>query len=712
MLTPGDKVGPYEILAPIGAGGMGEVYRARDPRLDRTVAIKRLKGEHGASLNNPRFEQEARAVAALNHPHICQIYDIGPDYLVLEFIEGSPLKGPLPLEQALRFATQIAQALEAAHAKGILHRDLKPGNILVTASGAKLLDFGLAKLTADEDATQTMAISGTLLYMSPEQAEAKPVDVRTDIFSFGAVLYEMLTGRRAFESLGAVLRDEPARLDSPAAEIIKRCVAKQPGERFQSMGEVRAALEKLAARPAEQKPSIAVLPFADMSAGKDQEYFSDGLAEEILNLLAKIPDLKVIARTSSFAFRGEKQDIRKIAEALSVGTILEGSVRKAGNRIRVTAQLIDASDGSHLWSERYDRELTDVFEVQDEIAAAISKALHLKLAPQLAAPERYKPSLRAYEAYLKGRHELYQLTPESMARGKEYFEQAISLDPKFVPPYCALASYCISLAISGERPALEVMPQAQAWAHKALEIDPASSEAHATLGAKAYMFDYDWNEAARRFALAVAHEPVPASTCAHYVLYKSALGRAEDAEALMRHAVDADPLMHFNRVSLAILLSTAGRDEEAERECRHILELDENFYAAWATLGRLHFERGEISEALRCLEKVYAGSPYYQLGAGMLAGLLARTGEQERADELLGRIGEFGAHGVARAQALYHLSKGETERVFDWWEKLIDERDPFAVRMAFWGQGSMRALRSNPRWPVLARRINFPRGAW
>src|SRR5580658_5837754 len=240
-LTAGDRLGPYEILAPIGAGGMGEVWKATDTRLGRTVAIKVLKGPHG-----DRFEQEARAIAALNHPHICTLYDIGPDYLVMEYIEGVPLKGPLPVDEAVRLGVQIASALEAAHAKGILHRDLKPGNVLVTAAGAKLLDFGLAKLTADGDATQTVGTSGTPLYMSPEQAEGKVLDVRTDVFSFGALLYELLSGRRAFDSLGAVLRDDPAPLESPVADIVKRCLSKQASGRFHSMAEVRAALNQIA----------------------------------------------------------------------------------------------------------------------------------------------------------------------------------------------------------------------------------------------------------------------------------------------------------------------------------------------------------------------------------------------------------------------------------------------------------------------------------
>ncbi len=288
-VSVGDRLGPYEILSAIGAGGMGELWKGRDTRLNRIVAIKRLKGEYSA-----RFQQEARAIAALNHPNICQIYDVGPDYIVLEYIEGRPLRGPMPLPDALRIAAQVASALAAAHAKGILHRDLKPANILV-AGEAKLLDFGLAKATQDEDATLTMAVSGTPLYMSPEQAEGKALDARSDIFSFGTVLYELLAGRRPFDSLGAVLRDNPAPLDSPALEVVTKCLKKGASERYQSMTEVCVALEQISAKPTPQQPSIAVLPFANMSGDKEQEYFSDGLAAEIINALAQHPGLKVTA---------------------------------------------------------------------------------------------------------------------------------------------------------------------------------------------------------------------------------------------------------------------------------------------------------------------------------------------------------------------------------------------------------------------------------
>ena len=351
-LTPGTRLGPYEILAKIGEGGMGTVYKAIDTRLGRTVAIKTLAAGHGQ-----RSLQEAQAIAALSHPHICVLHDVGPDYLVIEYLEGAPLHGPLPLDQALRVASEVVDALHVAHGKGIFHRDLKPANIMMTSNGTKLLDFGLAKMSIDpaDDATRTIAgtLVGTAAYMSPEQALGKPVDARSDVFSLGAVLYELCSGRRVFEreslldTLNAVVHDEPPSLESPAAEIVKRCLAKQAARRFQTMADVRAALQQLRMKKADRAqgtPSIAVLPFANMSRDPDDDYFSDGLAEEIINALAQVPDLKVIARTSAFAFKGKNEDIRKIADALGVTSILEGSVRRAGTRIRVTAQLIHAED--------------------------------------------------------------------------------------------------------------------------------------------------------------------------------------------------------------------------------------------------------------------------------------------------------------------------------------------------------------------------------
>ncbi len=483
---------------------------------------------------------EAKAIGALNHPNICILHDTGPNYLVMEYVEGAQLKGPLPLAEALRYAAQICSALDHAHHKGITHRDLKPANILVTASGVKLLDFGLAKIAphggtagatpSPDSPTLTMglteagAILGTAAYMSPEQAKGEEADARSDVFSFGLVLYEMLSGRQAFaknsaiETMSAILRDEPPPFDAPPAlaRVVTTCLRKTPAERFQNMAEVKKALEQIAAKaePDKPQPSIAVLPFANMSADKENEYFSDGLAEEILNLLAKIPNLKVIARTSSFSFRGKEQDIRKIAETLGVSHVLEGSVRRAGNRLRVTAQLIHAADGAHLWSERYDRDMTDVFAIQDEIGQAISEALQVRLAPRAEAV-----NVEAYQLYLKGQYHRNRITAESLAKAKECFEQALAIDPNYAPAYSGLATYYYALGVLAVKPAGEVMPLAKVAAEKALAIDPANSEAHSVLATVAGIFDYDWKLAETHFRKAMAMAPVPPLVRYRYAQY-------------------------------------------------------------------------------------------------------------------------------------------------------------------------------------------------
>ena len=516
-------LGPYEVLCLLGAGGMGEVWKARDTRLGRLVAIKRLTSAH-----SDRFEQEARAIAALNHPHICQIHDIGPDYLVLEYIDGHPLRGPVPPAEALRIGDANRQraggGAPAGHSPPRFeackhHGDtLQRGVRSAASSIAKLLDFGLAKLvSAEADATRTAdgVVVGTAAYMSPEQAEGKPLDARSDIFSFGAVLYELLSGRRAFGGtstvavLSAVLRDDPQPIHAPPAleRIVRRCLQKPREQRFQTMGELRAALEDAATEPAskpdERQPSIAVLPFDNMSADKESEYFSDGLAEEIINALAQVPGLKVAGRTSSFFFRGKDVEFGEIGRRLNVDHILEGSVRKAGNRVRVTAQLIKVADGFHLWSERYDREMTDIFAIQDEITQAIATALRMKLSRRPRRSRPYTPNLRAYEAYLKSRDYWFKPTPESLARVKESLEHAIELDPKFALAYSMLGIYYTMLANLGVRPSREVIPLARAAELEALRVDPSLPEAHALLGV-CDGIDYEWSEAESRWRLAMA----------------------------------------------------------------------------------------------------------------------------------------------------------------------------------------------------------------
>jgi eukaryotic-like serine/threonine-protein kinase len=704
-LTTGTRLGPYEILAPIGAGGMGEVWKATDTRLGRRVAIKVLNGPH-----SERFEQEARAIAALNHPHICTLHDVGPDYLVMEYVDGAPLCGPMPVEEALRLALQMAAALEAAHAKGITHRGLKPANILVTKEGVKLLDFGLAKQLDGTDGTRTIegTILGTPSYMAPEQIEGKPCDARSDVFSFGAVLYEMLVGSRAFEGMAAVLRDHPK--PPPALElVVMRCLEKQAARRFQSMAELRQALQGVSAKPAEQQPSIAVLPFANMSADKEQEYFSDGLAEDIINALVKVPGLKVIARTSAFAFKGQNTDIRKIAETLGVANILEGSVRRSGNRIRVTAQLITAADGTHLWSERYDRELAEVFAVQDEISAAISAALHTKLSPQVATKPPYTPKLPAYEALLKAKHFHFKLTAGSMAQAKAFYEQAIALDPQYALAQALYAEYLFGRTVLGITPMREAAPVVRAVAQKALELDPSLPEAHAALCLLAATYDYNWKEAAQRFTLATADDALSPWALAYLgEFYLAASGRKKEAVDQVERAVQRDPLHPGIRVVMASCLAAAGRYADAEGHLRQILDLDPNFGLAYSVLASHYCARRMFVEALPFAEKAFSLAPWYTPSVGIYAGLFFRLDEPDRGREIIQKLGASEIYGASTGLALFHICCGEIDLAADWYEKAIEERYSSVV---YWLQSATaEPLRTSPRWPKLAALMNLREG--
>jgi TolB-like protein/Flp pilus assembly protein TadD/predicted Ser/Thr protein kinase len=710
----GDRVGPYEILVPIGTGGMGEVWKARDTRLGRVVAIKRLKGPHGE-----RFEQEARAVAALNHPNICQIFDVGPDYLVLEHIEGKPLKGPVPVPEAVRLAIQIASALEEAHGRGILHRDLKPGNVLVTTKGtAKLLDFGLAKFAATPDSDITKTIEGTLIgtaaYMAPEQAQGKPLDERSDIFSFGAVLYELVSGDRAFSGssmvdvLSAVVRDEPRPLQSSSgmARVVMRCLRKSPAERFRTVAELRAALEAISEKRSEEQPSIAVLPFANMSRDSDEEYFSDGLAEEITSALAQVQGLKVIARTSAFAFKGKNEDIRKIAETLGVTSVLEGSVRRAASRLRVTAQLIHAADGTHLWSQRYDRDMTDVFAVQDEIAAAIAGALQVKLTGKPATARPQEPNLPAYEAFLKARHQYYKHSPEGYTRAEEYLKQAIALDPQWAEPHSVLGSEYFRLGFFGLRPPGEAVPLARTEAQRALELLPSEPMALAVLGAIAALHDYDWREAEEQFRLARASESLPPDVHVFYaVLYLLPLGRFEEATQELAKAITQDPLNARWRERQAWTFICAEMYAPAIVEARKAMELDDSNYSPHMLIALSYFFQGRVAEARGPAEEAVRLAPWDALAVGILAGVLAQTGEKDRAEKLIATISGATPIGMT----LYYLLCSEIDAAIDWYQRDIELRRPNGAMVA--SAGFFKPLRASPRWPKLAKFMNLPETA-
>ena len=742
-LQPGTKLGPYEIVAVLGVGGMGEVYSATDTRLGRTVAIKTLNGEH-----SDRFEREARAIAALNHPNICALYDVGTlpsgtGYLVMEFIEGAPVSGPLPPDVALRHALQIADALSAAHAKGIIHRDLKPANILLTASGIKLLDFGLALLIRDGndreraavDATATIGLTqagtilGTAAYMSPEQAEGKAVDARSDIFSFGLVLYEMLSGRRAFTGdsaiaiMAAILHKEPEPLPAPPAllHIMQRCLRKSPADRFHSMAQVKEALLAAATgsslsvpppvaiepQPDERPPSIAVLPFANSSRDAEDEYFSDGLAEEIINALTQVDGLKVIARTSAFAFKGKNEDIRKIAETLGVSCVLEGSVRRAGPRLRVTAQLIRAEDGTHLWSQRYESQLTDVFAIQDEISAAIVKELRVNLTGH-SLVKRAVTNAAAYEATLEGRHHLYNFTPASADRGRVCFERAIALDPQYAPAHAGLAEYHVLMAALGFMDPRQTLALGEKSALRALELDPKLAEAHTIAGQIRAALYYDWSGSERHYLQAIASNPAAAAPHFSYAYWcLRPTGRLTEALAEIQKALELDPLALYYSFGRAYLLLFVGRDEDAADAAKQIFVRDPDYFLAQFIFSFVLARQGRIEEAVAVAERALQVHGRFPLSLLVAGAVCAMAGQREEAAKILAELEAIAVKSYSSAGpvTMLHCLLGNLDESVRWAERAIEQRDPQVLSIKT--TPAYENLRGDPRFPALLTKMNL-----
>jgi serine/threonine-protein kinase len=776
----GSVISHYEVLDKLGEGGMGMVFRARDTQLGRFAALKILIPATGESPDQQaRFIQEARAASSLNHPNIITIYEIfksgDGDCIAMEFVRGQTLadvlsRGRMLVVDCLKVAMQIADALGAAHSIGIVHRDLKPANVMVTPEGlAKVLDFGLAKLAqgdgsldfGESDATMSIhlagaarphtaegAIIGTVAYMSPEQAEGRRVDARSDIFSFGSVLYEMLTGERAFqgksglETLAGVLRDEPRELaqagvDAPEElqEIVTRCLKKGPDQRFRSMTDVKNALERIYfttrsvvmtqssgawQKPAPRRatPSIAVLPFLNLSSDKENEYFSDGLAEEIINALARVDNLRVTARTSAFAFRGAEQDVRKIGETLNVASVLEGSVRKAGNRVRISVQLIGVAEGNSLWSERFDREMTDVFEIQDEISQSIVGKLKVRLSqagsgvaqpqPAISPVKRYTENLEAYNLYLKGRYELYRMTREGLDASCRLFEEAIALDPGYALAHDGLAYSWYSLGFMGFVAPKEAMPKAKASVRRALELDETVAEAHATLGVILALYDWDWAGAERELKRSIelnGSSPVARDLYAFYYLRPA--GRIEEAVSEVQNALSLDPLSILFRVHLGFLYSLQHRIEPAIAQFRKVLEMSPNYYLAHAMLGPVYAMSGRFEDALECLVKARTADADSKFVDSLEAMTLALAGRRDEAraelDAIMLRTASDYISPVSIAYVFAAL--GDRNAAFVHLDKAIADRDPNVLGLK--SNPVFDGLRDDARYHALLRRMQL-----
>jgi TolB-like protein/Tfp pilus assembly protein PilF len=740
-LAPGVRLGPYEIVGLLGSGGMGEVYRARDSRLGREVAVKRIREAAGQPDLRRRFEQEARAAGALNHPNLLAVYDVGDalgmPYVVTELLEGATLRGrladgPLPLAECLGQARQIAAGLAAAHDKGIVHRDLKPENLFVTRDGhVKILDFGLAKQVApgstdtkEPSLTRTGFILGTLGYTSPEQLRGEPADPRSDVFAFGAVLYEMLTGRRAFEGatpverIGATLHTDPSDLaerrpDAPAAlvRLALRCLAKAPAERFSSAREVQKALEALAGDTgrAGAERSIAVLPFVNMSADPEQEYLCEGIAEELINALAKLEGLRVAARTSSFRFKGRADDVRRLAGELRVENVLEGSVRRAGDRLRITVQLVSAADGYHLWSERYDLQFADVFAVQDEIASRVVEALRLRLGAPARAQRRPR-DLEAYQLYLRGRYHWYQRHEGGLQEGARCFEQAVAKDPEYAEAYAGLAdSYSLlGVFFFDVLPSREAMPRAKAAALKAIELDPQLAEAYAALGWVRLHYDWDWPGAERDFRRALELDPRRAATHHWYSFFLSAMGRAEEAVAEAQRAWELDPLALIVNANLAHPHYYARRFDRVIEECQKLLRMEPGFGVAHQWLSMAYAAKGMLAEAIDEYRRFAVSVPTATRPVALIGNAHARAREREAALACMEELRQLAArrHVPAIHFAIIHIGLGERDEAFAWLEKAFEERSD---QLAFLGvEPLFDPLRDDPRFASLLRRLRLP----
>jgi TolB-like protein len=738
-LAAGTRLGAYEIIAPLGRGGMGEVYRARDPRLGRDVAIKALTREFACDPERlARFRREAQTLAALNHPNIAAIYGLEEvddvPHLILELVEGETLaerliRAPLPPKDVIVLGVQIAGAIEAAHERGIVHRDLKPGNVMIAGSGvAKVLDFGLAKtdpdpvviadlndsptLTAVPAATLAGVILGTAAYMSPEQARGLPVDRRTDVWSFGCVLYECLTGRPAFDGatvsdrIAKILEREPEwsllpSLTPPRArEILRRCLRKDAGERPRDIRDVRLELEAIAAGGARAdgvpEKSIAVLPFENQS-GADDDYFADGVTDEILNALAQVEGLRVAARTSCFAFKGRREDLRRIGETLDVAHVLEGTVRRAGARLRITVQLVNVADGYQLWSERYDREMTDVFAVQDEIAGGIAKRLRGTIddpAPRIPVRSGTR-NLEAYDLLLKGRA-LQGRRGRFLSAARACFERAIELDPGYAEALAWLSDSYRVMGVFGGAPCTDVMPASKALAERALAIDPELAEAWAVLASIAELYDRDFVKSDTLYERALALDPRHSRARAQRALWRAVRGAMPIEEALAqgRQAVHDDPLNAWAIAMNSYVLGIAGYHEDSIAEAQRAMTVDpDSFFGHW-NLMRGYAWAGRNEEAIQEAPALCGMSGRHHWAVGLLGWTYARAGRVAGAEACYNELEARSRHEFVAPSwlSVVAAAANRADESFRWAERAVAERDPLILwsrRLPFWD--SMRA---------------------
>jgi len=781
----GVELSHYRILEEIGGGGMGVVYRARDAHLDREVAVKVLSpGTITDEAARKRLRKEALTLSKLNHPNIATVYDFdtqrGVDFLVMEYIPGITLSerlaaGPLPEKEVVRLGVQLSDGLAAAHERGVVHRDLKPGNLRLTSDGRlKILDFGIAKLwrpltetAATESSLRSHSISGTLPYMAPEQLAGEEADARTDIHGAGFVLYEMATGQRPFaevqsgQLLGALMRKAPVppttlnpKVSAELERIIGKCVEKEPENRYQSAKELAIDLRRLGAPSTVAAPvqkrerhspklilvagallvavfvtlftlnvngwrdrlfgktatprigSLAVLPLENLSGDSGQEYFADGMTEALITTLSQISALKVTSRTSVMHYKGTRKTVPQIAQELHVDAVLEGSVMRDANHLRVTAQLIHAPTDTHLWAESYERDLRDILAVQNEVAHAITSEINVKLTAQ--EQERlartHPVNFAAHDAYFKARFHLQQGTEDQLREAKAYFEEAARIDSNYAPAYAGLADYYL---LTDELSPQLAMPKAKEYVQKALALDDRLADAHVTLASIKSYGDWDWPGADKEFERAVKLSPSYAEAHRRYADFLSEMGRHDQALGEIRTAQELDPLSASTILDAGWAFYYGRKYNLAIEQCNKVLDLDPRSVSARDCIGSAHLATAAYDQAIAEYSAMLTSSGNDPVRLASLGCAYALAGKKLQAQKVVVQLNEASKiHYVPPyVLGLVHAALGENDKAFSWLEKAYEQHDSYLVRLRV--EPLMDPLRLDPRFERLLHRMNL-----